>query len=114
MTRVGKKSVIRGVPPPPTVTRSLNSTVSRIRSPATKTPSGPVPVPESATPVTVGATASTAEPFTVNPLSFATAWVPRPSAAALPAASRIVPPFSPSAVRAAPTPFVSVSPATTA
>ena len=89
----------RGVPV--TVTGSLKSTVTSISSPARKTSfppaSSPWAVPEIETPVTVGATRSAAAPSTTAPESLLIAWAPKPSAAALFAASAIVPPFSASA-----------------
>ena len=78
-----------------------------------KTPPAPCAEPESAFPVTAGARPSAADPFTVKALSAARAWVPRPSAASLDAASLIVPLFSPSAEAATAIPFASVSAATT-
>ena len=78
-----------------------------------KTPLAPCPVPESETPLTVGPTPSVAAPFTVKPLWFPSAWVPRPSIAALPLVSAIVPEFRVSAVAATLTPLLSVSAATT-
>ena len=107
-------SASRGVPPVVvTVTGSLNSTVASIASPARKTPPAPFARPERVSPVTVGSTTSAAPPATTRSPSV-TAWTPRPSAAALFAASAIVPPFSASAEAPMPTPFESVSPETTA
>ena len=78
-----------------------------------KAPAAPLPAPERVTPVTVGATASAAGPSTMKAASRAIAWVPRPSAAALPAASAIEPPFSASAEAPTPIPSGSVSPSAT-
>ena len=103
-------SVTRGVPV--TVTSSSNSTVTSISSPARKTPPAPRAVPETVTPVTVGATTSAAAAFTTMSPSVI-AWLPRSSVASLLAASRIVPPFSVSAAAPTLTPSVSVSPFTT-
>ena len=49
---------------PVTVAASWNSTVTAISSPARKTPFAPCPVPDSATPVTVGPRSSAAPPST--------------------------------------------------
>ena len=78
-----------------------------------KTPPEPRPVPETVTPVTVGAVASAALPFTSKSASSPRAWVPRPSVALLFAASRIVPPFRVSAEAPTETPFASASAETT-
>ena len=99
---------------PVTVTGSLKPTVTSITSSAMKRPSAPCPVPESETPVTVGATWSAAAPFTVKPLWSPSAWVPRSRVAALPAASAMAPPFRPSAEAPTAIPLESVSALTTA
>ena len=86
---------------PVTVTVSSNATSTVIRSPSMKAPSDLFPRPDSVTPATVGpAVSAAAFPLTVKSASFVTAWVPRPSAALLPAASRMVPPFRASAAAA--------------
>ena len=80
--------------------------------PAMTTPFAPCAFPESETPETRGPRTSAALPATLKPPSFVTAWAPRPSAAAFGvgvASSRIVPPFSASAVAATETPSASVS-----
>ena len=82
-------------------------------SPARKTPFAPCPVPESVTPATVGTVTSVPLPVTMKSESLVTA-VPKPSAALLPAASRIVPEFSMSAEAATLTPSASASAETTA
>ena len=87
---------------PVTVTASLNSTVTSIASPARKTPFAPRgagAAPASASPATVGATASAAEPSTLKSAWSVIAWLPKPSAAAFGfvAASTMDPPFSVSA-----------------
>ena len=98
---------------PTTVTVSLNATVAAMASPAMKTPLAPRGVPDSVRPATVGTMTSVPSPSTVKSESSAIAWVPRPSAALLPAASAIVPPFSPSAEAPTATPFASWSALTT-
>ena len=95
---------------PVTVIASSKYTVTVRTSSAMKVPFAPCAVPESRRPVTLGATASEAAPFTRKSPSLLTACVPRPSAASLPAASRIVPPFAASAVAAMLSPLASVSP----
>ena len=99
---------------PMTEAASLKETVTAITSPAMKRPSEPCPTPESETPVTTGPIASAAAPFTAKFVASVIAWVPKPRAALLPAASRIVPPFSVSAEAPTEIPFASVSPAATA
>ena len=84
---------------PPTVTGSLKSTVTSMASPAMKAPPAPCAPgagAERVSPVTVGTTTS-ARAGCTNQEPEATACVPRPSAAELPAPSAIVPPFSASA-----------------
>ena len=77
-----------------------------------KTPLAPCALPESAAPVTVGAMASVALPSTTaSPSVMSNA--PRPSAASLPRASRMVPPFSESAEAPMESPSGSESVATT-
>ena len=82
-------------------------------------PLPPLPVPESVTPATVGATvsggaaASVPLPSTTKFASSPTACPPRPSVAALPPSSAIVPPFSASAEAPMPIPFGSLSAETT-
>ena len=98
---------------PLTTTGSEKRTAHTITSPARNAPPAPEPVPSGVTETTVGPTPSAAPPFTVKPPSFATAWLPRPSAAALPAPSRIVPPFSESAEAPTEIPSESASPLTT-
>ena len=92
---------------PVTVTASLKVTVTEIASPAVKEPLGPVPVPESERPVTVGATASAAFPFTAGPVSVIAV---RVRVASLAPASLISPPFSVSAEVPTLSPPVSESP----
>ena len=77
-------------------------------------PCGAGAAAERATPVTVGATRSARSPSTSKPAASATAWAPSPSAASFPAASRIVPPFGPSAEAGTEIPSGSASPAATA
>ena len=98
---------------PTTVAASWNSTVTARMSPAMKTPLAPMPVPDSETPVTAGPRLSAAFPSTRKSPSSVIAWVPRPSVASLPAASRIIPLFRVSASAATEIPFGSVSPAAT-
>ena len=78
-----------------------------------KAPFAPMPVPDSETPVTVGPRLSAAFPDTLKSASSVTACVPRPSEAALFAASAIVPLFRVSASAATEIPFGSVSPEAT-
>ena len=108
-----------GVPPVVvTVTGSLKEIVTMISSPAMKVgvpAKRPCATSAMASPVTVGEAVSAADPVTVKALSSLTAWAPRPSAAAFPAASRIAaPPGSVSAEAPMATPFGSASPVTTA
>ena len=77
------------------------------------TPLAPWALPESDTPATAGARPSPAAPSTVKSPSSVIACVPRPSAALLFAASRIIPPFSASAAAPTEIPFASASAATT-
>ena len=104
-------SASRGVPT--TVAASSNSTVATIVSPAMKVPIAPRASPETVTPETRGPVTSDPLPATVKPAAALTACVPRPSAALLLPASRIVPEFSPSAAAPMLIPSASVSPATT-
>ena len=105
-------SLAMGVPV--TVTGSSYSTTTPIRSPAMKAPPAPVPVPESERPVTAGERPSEPSPSTRKELSLLTACVPRPSAAALPARSAMLPEFSPSAEAPTLMPSASSSAAATA
>ena len=98
---------------PVTVAASSKSTVTRISSPARKTPRSADPVPERDTPVTAGPRVSAALPLTVKSARSRSACVPRPSAAALPAASAIAAPFRVSAEAVTLIPFASVSPEAT-
>ena len=97
---------------PVTVAGSWNSTVTAISSSAMKTPPAPCPIPERVTPTTVGPPVSAAAALTTRSPSV-TACSPRPSEAAFPAASAIVPPSGASAVAATEIPFESASPETT-
>ena len=95
-----------------TVTDSEKRTRIRITSAAMKAPLAPCPIPDADTPTTVGATVSAALPFTTAAPSVI-AWEPRPSEAAFPASSRIVPSFSASAAAPMLNPLLSASAATT-
>ena len=79
-----------------------------------KTPFAPLGVPPGMMWVSVGRTVSESDPLTGKPEAFATAWFPRPSAAALPSRSAMLPPFSPRAEAPTPMPSASESPAATA
>ena len=93
---------------PATVTGSLKATAARITSPAIQVPPAPCGgPPERVRPVTE------ASALTAKAPSAAMAWAPRPSAAGLPAASRMVPPFSESAEAPTLTPSGSESPLAT-
>ena len=76
-------------------------------------PPAPCPVPESAAPVTVGATRSAAAPSTRKSGSSAIAKPARESAGALFPESRIQPPASESAEAPTEAPFASASPRAT-
>ena len=99
---------------PETKIAESNSTSTWITSPAMKERPAPwaAPSPISVTLVTTGAAG--AAPFTMKAAASATAWGPRASAAALPAPSAIVPPFSASAEAPTAMPFASRSALTTA
>ena len=114
-SRAGERpppSVNRSFGVPVTSTGSEKRTSTRIASPGRKVPPPPLPLPESRTRVTDGARVSEPPPSTTTS-PFVIAWVPRPSAALLPAASAIVPPFSVSAEVPMLIPSASASAATT-
>ena len=77
-----------------------------------KAPFAPCPIPESATPVTLGPSASAALPFTTKFAASVTAWAPRSRFAAfgVAAPSTMAPLFSSSAEAPMLIPFESVSP----
>ena len=109
--RVSDPMVSANCGAPPILTSWSKPICTVITSPAMNAPAAPCPLPTMVRLLTTGATG--AAPFTTKAAASATAWVPRASAAALPAPSAIVPPFSVSAAAPTAMPFASRSALTT-
>ena len=95
-------------------TGSENRASQKMKSPAVKTPPAPLPNPPGVTERIRGGAVSASDPFTGKAAAAVSAWVPRPSAAAFPAASAIDPPSRVSAEAPTPIPSESESPDATA